>query len=141
MTGLGGLGALALYEAVMWAVENVGPGAERDLEKLIDKRMKEEGKAQVGADLYEAQGMELDLAAQEESFKLSEGLHDEDLAMFNSVFGGTSDLGGGSEQDQAIAMMDSLEPGLADRVAQASKFDMSPLAFASGYRPEDRYAV
>ena len=135
---LGAMGAYAAYDAIMWAVENVGPGAE-NVEELINERMKKEAKAERGADLYESQGMELMLEAMNQAEQMGEGLHEGDIDFMRTAFGGRS--GGGSERDQVVAMMDNLQPGLAERVAAASQVHVSPLAQAAGYRPGDHYAV
>lgn len=145
-----GLGAFAGYEALMWAIENLGA---EDLEKLVAERMKKEAKAERGADLRESQVMELDLEVASQAREQTQGFQESDQLMLDIMLGGRtpgSDEGlglglgvdaGGTERDQAITMMEGLEPGLAERVARASRINVSPLARAAGYRPEDHYAV
>ncbi len=133
-----GVGAFAGYEALMWAIKNLGAD---DLEKLTAERLKKEAAALRGADTREAQVMEMNLEAAEQAHQAGQGVQAADRDFMATMFGGYGTGAGGSERDQAIALMDEIKQGLSGRVAKASKIDVSPLAIAAGYRLEGSDAV
>ena len=134
------------YEGLRGASGN--RGAE-DREKRVAERMKKEAKAERGADLRESQVMELDLEVASQAREQTQGFQASDQLMLDLMLGGRTPGGdeglglgvGGTERDQAITMMEGLELGLAERVVQASRINVSPLARAAGYRPEDYHGI